>query len=126
MPIDKGKRSQPAIDRANRRAAKNIAKLCRAGRADNILILDLRSLCDFTDYFVIASGTSAVQLRGIAEEIRQTMRAVGWQLFAESGWESGKWVLLDYGDIVVHLFEPTARAFYALEDLWGDAKRVRF
>ncbi len=122
----KANRSPQAVERANRQTAKEIAKICRAGRAENILILDLRRLCDFTDYFVIASGTSSVQLRGIAEEIRRAMRARNWHLLADSGAVSDKWFLLDYGDVVVHLFDPAARAFYALEDLWGDAKRVSF
>ncbi|MCX7935999.1 MAG: RsfS/YbeB/iojap family protein, partial [Planctomycetota bacterium] len=72
MASDKNQRSLQAVERANRQAAKHIADLCRRGRAENILILDLRRLCDFTDYFVIATGTSAVQLRGVAEEIRKT------------------------------------------------------
>lgn len=96
-------------------------------RGRDVVILDLRKLtCEF-DYFVLATGTSQRQLHAMSDEIdhklqdelRDVRRGV-------EGYQGGGWVLLDYGDVVVHLFDEEERKFYALEDLWGRAPRVPF
>ena len=119
------KRSQATIERRNRDLARLAAGICHESRAENVIVLDMRGICDFTDYFVIASGTSAAQLRGIASEIEKHLREKQSRLLSQDGQDAGKWILLDYGDVVVHLFDADTRDFYRLEDLWGDAKKVR-
>jgi ribosome-associated protein len=79
-----------------------------------------------TDYFVIASGTSTRQVQAIADEIRRTMEQPKVSCLSLDGFEEGRWVLLDYGDVVVHVFDEPTREFYALEHLWADAPRVRW
>ncbi len=87
------------------------------------VVLELRVLTLVTDYFVICTGTSRVQIRAITSGILESMRDVSPHVLRE-GDEDAQWVLLDYGDVVVHVFGPEARTFYRLERLWGDAHVV--
>lgn len=90
-------------------------------------VLDLRGLTDAADFFVIGSGTSDVQVRGIAENvIEQVERAGGGAPWHVEGLAAGRWVLLDYVDVVVHVFHHELRAYYQLERLWGDAPAVEW
>lgn len=91
----------------------------RKGNA--ILVLDLRGLNDATDYFIIASGTSDAHVRGLADGVMRAMDAAGHPAHHVEGLPTGRWVLLDFVDLVVHLFHPETRAFYQLERLWQDA-----
>lgn len=91
----------------------------RKGNA--ILVLDLRGLNDATDYFIIASGTSDAHVRGLADGVMRAMDAAGHPTHHVEGLPTGRWVLLDFVDLVVHLFHPETRAFYQLERLWQDA-----
>jgi ribosome-associated protein len=86
-----------------------------------IMVLDLRGLNDATDFFVIASGTSDAHVRGLADGVIQAMTKAGNAAHHVEGLPAGRWVLLDFVDIVVHLFHPETRAFYRLERLWQDA-----
>ncbi len=92
-------------------------------KAQDLVVLDLRGLADATDWFLIASGTSDAHVRGIADWIQERMLRAGYRAHHVEGL-GGKWVLLDYIDVVVHLFHPEARAFYQLERLWNDAPAV--
>ena len=103
-----------------------VAELALAGRATDVIALDLRRLSTATDYFVIASGASDVQVRSIAERIIEEMEKEGMRPDHVEGLSTGRWVLIDYLDIVVHVFHPVPRQFYQLELLWGDAPRVEF
>lgn len=96
-------------------------------RGQQIVILDMRAVSDLFDFFVIASGTSRRQLMAMAEEIDRvlTEKTHAVRLGIEGEGDS-RWILLDYGDIVVHLFDPETRAYYALEELWSDAAPVQF
>ena len=87
------------------------------------MVLDLRGISTATDYFVIASGTSDVQVKAIAEHVLDELREEGVRPQHVEGAGGGRWVLLDYVDFVVHVFHPQARSFYQLENLWGDAPR---
>ena len=103
------------------------AQIAADNRATNIVILDLRELTQFFDYFVIASGTSRRQLHAVSEEIDHEFEDKhGDKRLSISGYRESRWIVLDYGDIVVHLFEPETREFYAIEELWGRAKIVPF
>ncbi|HEY4321993.1 MAG TPA: ribosome silencing factor [Gemmatimonadales bacterium] len=84
-------------------------------------VIDLRGLSDAADYFVIASGTSDAHVRGIADGVVRAMDAAGLPAHHVEGVQGGRWVLLDFVDLVVHLFHPETRAFYQLERLWQDA-----
>lgn len=93
-------------------------------KARDMVALDLRGLNDATDWFVIASGTSDAHVRGIAQAVLQRLDAAGVRAHHVEGLQAGRWVLLDFVDVVVHLFHPEARAFYQLERLWNDAPRL--
>jgi ribosome-associated protein len=94
-------------------------------KGNHVLVLDLRGLYDATDFFVIASGTSDAHVRGIAESVMEKLHRGGTRTYHVEGLPSGRWVLLDYVDFVVHLFHPETRAFYQLERLWGDAPALQ-
>ncbi len=90
-----------------------------------IVVLDLRGLTDATDYFIVASGTSDAHVRGIADSVLERLHRRGLKAHHVEGLTTGRWVLLDFVDFVVHLFHPEARGFYQLERLWSDAPAVR-
>jgi ribosome-associated protein len=100
------------------------AQVAADNKARDILVLDMRGITPLYDFFVLATGISRRQLHTLAEEIDAMMRADGDTRLGIEGYEASKWVVQDYGDIVVHLFDPETRAFYGLEDLWADASRV--
>jgi ribosome-associated protein len=107
--------------------ARLAADASAAKKADDVRVLDLRGLTDAADFFVIGSGTSDVQVRGIAENvIEQVERAGGGSPWHVEGLAAGRWVLLDYVDVVVHVFHHELRAYYQLERLWGDAPVVEW
>lgn len=102
---------------------QRVVELALERKAREITVLDLRGISTATDYFVIASGTSDVQVKAIAEHVAQELKQEGVGTGQAEGLTGGRWVLLDYIDFVVHVFHPQARAFYQLENLWGDAPR---
>ncbi len=101
------------------------ARIAEENRGRDIVVLDLREMTSIFDYFVIVSGTSRRQLHAISEEIDRAMaEELGDRRLGIEGYVESRWILLDYGDVVIHLFEPETRDYYALEDLWDQAKRV--
>lgn len=101
------------------------ARVAEENRGRDIAVLDLREMTSIFDYFVVVSGTSRRQLHAISEEIDRAMEEeLGDQRLGIEGYEESRWILLDYGDVVIHMFDPETRAYYALEDLWSQAKRV--
>lgn len=90
-------------------------------KAEEVVVLDLRELSSATDFFVIASGRSDVQVKAIADHVLDSARAAGVRPEHVEGKDDGRWVLLDYIDYVVHVFHAPVREFYRLEALWGDA-----
>ncbi len=96
-------------------------ELCLERNAREPLVLDLRGLSDATDFFLIASGDSDVHVRAIAEHLREELAREGVKPAGVEGERSARWVLIDYIDVVVHVFHPRVREFYQLERLWGDA-----
>jgi ribosome-associated protein len=97
------------------------AELALERKASDVLALDLLGISSATDAFLIASGGSDVQVKAIAEHIIDELKAEGVRPEHVEGLQGGHWVLIDYVDFVVHVFHPTARQFYQLEVLWGDA-----
>lgn len=102
--------------------AKKIAALALSKKAHDIVILDLRKLTAMTDFFVICSADSDTQVRAIAEEIRDGSERAGERVWHNEGYSESTWVLLDFVNVVVHVFHKETRSFYNLEKLWGDAK----
>jgi len=105
--------------------AHRIAELAVEELAENILILDLRKLSDVADYFVVMSGKADMHLYAMADGIASGLKAEGVAPHHREGKTGVSWVLLDYIDVVVHLFLPPVREFFALEELWGDAPMIR-
>lgn len=99
------------------------ADLALERKGYDVIALDLRGISSATDFFVLASGRSDVQVKAIAEHISDELRREGTRPSHVEGLRGGRWVLLDYIDFVVHVFHPHAREFYQLENLWGDAPR---
>ena len=93
-------------------------------KGERIVVLDLRGLNDATDFFVIASGTSDAHVRGLANSVLEKLDRGGVHAHHVEGVSTGRWVLLDFVDFVVHLFHPETRSFYQLERLWSDAPVV--
>lgn len=104
--------------------AVEAARIAQHDNAEDVIILDLRGISPVTDYFVIATGTSDRQLRSIGEEIAQYGKSVDQPVWHIAGREKGDWIVLDFVDVVVHLFDETHRKFYDLELIWGEAPRV--
>jgi ribosome-associated protein len=109
-------------------AAIDRACLCARVAADHkardVVVLDMRGITPLYDFFVLATGTSRRQIHTLAEEIDAALHAEGDRRLGIEGYEASRWVVQDYGDVVVHVFDPDTREYYALEDLWADAKRV--
>jgi ribosome-associated protein len=99
------------------------AELALERKAQDLAILDLRGISTATDYFVLASGSSDVQVKAIAEHLVDELKKEGVRPEHIEGLRGGRWVLVDYIDFVVHVFHPQARDFYQLEHLWGDGPR---
>jgi len=94
-------------------------------KATDIVVLDLREVASFTDYFLICNGTSTRQVQAIADEILEKLKQTGTRPLHMEGYEVAEWVLIDYGDFIAHVFVESARQFYNLERLWRDAKRIQ-
>ena len=103
-----------------------VAELALERKAQEVVALDLRGINSATDFFILATGTSDIQVRAIAEHVVDEMKKEGERPDHVEGMDGGRWVLLDYIDFVVHVFHPEARGFYQLESLWGDAPRREF
>ena len=109
--------------------AEKLAKLCRSvareKKAEDAVILNLRGVSTVADYFVICSGNSEPHLKAIADEIGRQLRDQGIRSRGLDGNPASRWIVMDYGDVMIHIFHPDLRERYGLEQLWGDAKRVR-
>ncbi len=94
-------------------------------KAFDIVAVDLREIASFTEFFIICSGSNSRQVQAISDEITEKLKEqLNSRVIRVEGYSSGEWVLLDYGDFIVHIFEQKAREFYDLERLWRDAKKV--
>ncbi len=106
------------------KAAQLCAEAAENKKAFEILVLDLRKLSSVSDYFVICSGSNTTQVHAIADGIGRELVQVGVRPSHVEGATEANWVLMDYGDVVVHIFEEKTRVYYSLERLWGDAPRL--
>jgi ribosome-associated protein len=112
---------KPLTEITSSRLAETIAAAALEKKAGDVVILDLRKLETLTDFFVICTGDVDQHVRAIVDHIERQMRAQGERVLHREGMEGLNWVLLDYVNVVVHVFRPSFREFYRLEDLWGDA-----
>lgn len=105
-------------------AAKIAQEALEDKKAEDIKVLDLQGISNITDYFVIASGNNINQLRAMADNVEEKLFKAGYKLHHSEGYQGGAWVLLDFGNIIVHLFNKEEREFYSLDRVWGDAKEI--
>ncbi len=101
------------------------AKLADDFKAEQIVVLNVEGICSYADYFVICSGRSTRQVQGIADNIEEQLRKRGIKPLGIEGWREGLWVLMDYEDVIIHIFYSPIREVYDLEGLWADAKNIQ-
>ncbi|RPH37780.1 MAG: ribosome silencing factor [Planctomycetota bacterium] len=109
-----------------RQLALLAAEVCDEKKAKEIIVLDVRKITTISDYFIVCSTTNERQARAIAEGMRMRMKELGRREMGVEGIEDARWVLQDFGDIVLHIFHESQREFYDIEGLWADAKQVRW
>jgi ribosome-associated protein len=105
----------------SKKFAHKISEIIFTKKGFNVLTIDLRNLASFTDFFVICSADSDVQVKAIADQVDKALSEEGIKCWHKEGLKALSWVLMDYVDVVVHIFKKDAREFYKLEKLWGDA-----
>ena len=121
--------ARPKSTRSNEAArafAAEAARLMQADHCEDILVLDLRGVSPICDYFVIATGTSDRQMRAVGDHIKEMGKAENQKPYGIAGYHEGLWIVLDYVDVVLHLFDADQRAYYDLESLWGDCPKVEW
>jgi len=125
MPSNEGIRAARRIAEAKaRELAVRTAAIADADKCSDVVVLDLRGLSPICDYYVIATGTSDRQMRAVSDNIEEMGRGLGEKPFRVTGRNEGTWIVVDYVDVVVHLFDAEHRRYYDLELLWGDAPKV--
>ncbi len=111
-----------------KKSSQTLALLCAKAAIDkkaiHSLIYEVGKLGAFTDFFLITSGTNEKQVQAICDEITRATREAGFQRISVEGYDEGRWVLVDFGDVVIHIFHEYIREFYDLESLWSDAPRL--
>jgi ribosome-associated protein len=117
-------KSKPATDEEIAGRVRLAVSAADDRKAVDLKVLDLAEVSDFTDYFLICSGASDRQVQAIADAVDATLRAQKVRPLHAEGYNTGHWVLLDYGDFIVHVFDEETRGFYGLERLWADAPEV--
>lgn len=106
--------------------AQACAQFSDEKKAKDIVVLELMGLTDIADYFVLASGTSERHVKTIAESVEEGMKGIGVKPFSLEGYDEGRWVIIDYQNVIVHVFVESLRELYDLESLWIEAKRYKF
>ncbi len=108
--------------------AKKMAQLAYAALDDkkgvDIKVIDISNVSVLADYFIIANGNSDSQVRALVDNVEESLGKAGFELKQREGYNAGNWILLDYGDIIVHVFDKENRLFYDLERIWRDGKSV--
>jgi ribosome-associated protein len=104
--------------------ANKAVELLKEKKAKDIKLLDIHEISSIADYFVIATGSSTTQVQAMSDQLEEKMVLAGYEMHHKEGFRNGRWVLLDFGNIIVHLFHDEERKFYNLERLWVDAKSI--
>ncbi len=116
---------QPKGPDEARPTALAIAKAALDKKAEDVTVLDVRGLTSYADYFVVVTADSDRQASAIADHVEDTMKRLGISKVGVEGYEAGRWILVDYGDVVAHVMNRESRGFYDLEGLWADAPRFQ-
>ena len=103
---------------------KKAVEFADSKKAKDIKVLELAGLTTLADYFVICSGGSSTQVKAIADEVEEKLSELGVEPYGKEGFSMADWILMDYSDVVVHVFTPDSREFFNIEHLWADAKEV--
>ena len=114
------------VNEKSRTFALDAARVAAGRHCSDIVVLDLKGKSPATDYFVIATGTSDRHMRAVADEICEAAKEQGQQRFGRAGYEQARWILLDFVDVVIHIFDSEYRDYYDLELLWGDARQLKW
>ena len=93
-------------------------------KAEDVTVIDISEISPIADYFIIANGTNESQVRALVDNVEETLGKAGYEVKQREGYGLGSWVLLDFGDIIVHVFDRENRVFYDLERIWRDGKQV--
>jgi ribosome-associated protein len=109
-----------------RKTALLVAEIQSEKKAENIVVIDVRGLCNFTDYFVISSASSTAQFKALSKHIQETLHKHKVKPFHIEDEITGNWMILDYNDVIIHIFSPEARDYYDIERLWGDGEIVEW
>lgn len=123
--------TKPRHDDASPEMNESLARALSAARAaldkkaENLRLLELGERSSFTDYFLLCNGSSNRQIQAIADSIEEALKKTGTRPLSIEGVQEGRWVLMDYGDVVVHIFLDALRDYYNIESLWSDAKRIQ-
>jgi ribosome-associated protein len=104
--------------------AKRIVEACEEVKGNEVVVLDVASVADFADYFIVASGRSDRQVQGITNRVIEELANLGIRPLSVEGYEEGQWVLIDCGDVVAHVFYEPVRSTYDIESLWMRARRL--
>lgn len=108
--------------------SKNMAQIAAHALADkkgeDIRVIDISNISVISDYFVITNGTSDSQIQALVDHVEEKLDEAGYQLKQQEGNSGGTWVLMDYGDIIIHIFDKESRSFYNLERIWSDGREV--
>jgi ribosome-associated protein len=121
---NKQPRSRPAKTLETEDAVTIAARAASDKKATDLVVLDLRKAASFTEYFLICTGASTRQVQAVSNAVEEALLKSGKRPLHIEGYSSTEWILLDYGDFIVHVFGPASRQFYDLERLWRDAPRV--
>ncbi len=124
MTIATTRTAKPQTTLSNLDRACLSARVALDNKGRNVVVLDMRGITPLYDFFVLATGASRRQIHTIAEEIDAALHREGDHRLSIAGYEASKWVVQDYGDVMVHVFDGPTREYYSLEDLWADAPRV--
>lgn len=117
----------PRAPKAPARIPNDVSRAVAAAldkKAEHVQLLDLRKGQAFTDFFIICTGNNVRHVQAITDGVEEALRKTGVRPALVEGYERGEWILMDFFDVIVHVFTPATREFYALERLWGDAERI--
>ena len=103
---------------------RTVVKAVDDKKGSDIVVLDVSQVASFTDYFIICTGTSTTQMQTVTDEVEKRVRELGMRALHVEGYKVAEWILIDYGSLVLHVFSLKARAFYDLERLWRDGRRL--
>ncbi len=112
-------------DKQSRQMAKIACSALDDKKAQNISVIDIEEVSVLADYFIIASGTNRNQVQALADNVEEELHKAGYEIRQSEGYGTANWILLDYGDVIIHIFDAENRLFYDLERIWRDGKTIK-